>query len=181
MGIVLDVADLVRGRRKEVQAVLHPLAKKGRPIPCSFVPHPRAKVICGHGGSPDRNHRRIWFPTYANGIQGQYHEMWYPRNGECEWWLERAYFSLRRIVRTIHQVEIILCIHSDPMCDDPDPAGLYKRGPHLHVDLAQSPLPDAHFPLNLGQLEEVLSSCDNLSQAMSRAIKIVRDEVIPRF
>ena len=181
MPVMLNVANLIPGRLKKVQAILRPLAKKGKPVPCNFVPNPRAKSICGHGGGPGQDHTNIWFPTSVNGIQGQYHEIWYPLGGEHEWWMERAYFGIRRVVRTLAKAEEILCVHSDPMCDVDDPVGSYKRGPHLHVSVAQSPIAKAHFPLNLGHLEDVLSSCDNLSQAISLAIKVVCDEVISRL
>lgn len=95
--------------------------------------------------------------------------------------MERAYFSLRRIISPLAKVEEILCIHSDPLCCDAEPVGSYKRGPHLHVSIAQAPIPDAHFPLALGHLQHVLESCDALSQAMALAIRVVRDEVVSRF
>lgn len=181
MPVFLNVKDLFRGRLKGVQVMLRHLGYAGRPVPCQFVPNPRCKIICAHGGGTVQEHTNVWFPTCASGIQGQYHEVWYPQNGEQEWWMERAYFSLRRVVRAVMSTEELLCIHSDPMCKDADPVGTYKKGPHLHVSIARSPVADAHFPLNLGHLEDVLASCENLSQAMSLAIQVVRDEIIERF
>lgn len=181
MSIFLHVKDLIHGRLRGVQVMLRPLGRAGRPVPCQFVPNPKCKIICAHGGGVWQDHTNVWFPTYASDIQGQYHETWYPQDGEQEWWMERAYFSLRRIVRALAKTEELLSIHSDPMCKEADPLGSYKKGPHLHVSVARSPIADAHFPLNLGHLEHVLASCDNLSQAMSLAIQVVRDEVIPRF
>lgn len=68
-----------------------------------------------------------------------------------------------------------------PMCEEPDPLGTYKRGPHLHVSVAKSPIAHSHFSFYLGQLEEVLASCDDLSRAISLALKVVRDEVVARL
>ena len=181
MPIVLDARSLFRGRVREVQVMLRPLTSKGHPIPCGFVSNPKATIICAHRGGPSLDHTSTWFNTSANEIQAQYHEIWYPKDGEHEWWLERAYFGLRRSLTALAKVEEILCIHSDPLCEDTDPLGSYKRGPHLHVSIPQSPVAKAHFPLNLGHLEEVLASCDDLSRAISLAIKVVHDEVVCRF
>ena len=181
MPVVLDAESLHKGRLGAVQVMLRPLGRAGHPVPCRFAPHPRMRIICGHGGGFGKDYKTIWFPTSSAAIQAQYHEIWYPQNGEQEWWMERAYFSLRRIVSALAKVEEILCVHSDPMCEDAEPTGSYKKGPHLHVIVPKSPIAKAHFPLNLGHLKYVLASCDNLSQAMSLAIQVVQDEVVNRF
>ncbi len=184
MPVLLDIDKLLHGRLRAVQAMLKPLAQAGRPIPCAFVPTRKAeisKIICAHGGGHVEDYTNIWFPTNARGVQAQYHEVWYPREEESEWVLERAYFSLRRTFLEITKIEEILCLHSDPLCADPEPLGSYKRGPHLHVSLAPAPIGDAHFPLNLQQLNEVLASCDNLSESLALAICVIQHEIIAKL
>jgi hypothetical protein len=182
MPITLDVKHLLSGRIRRVQRLLGPLA--AHPIGCCFVANPnvRAKVISGHpGGSGHTDHTALWFPTSAADIQGQYYEIWYPLRDEERWWLERAYFSLRRVVRPLAKEEHIICLHCDPSAQDDEPLRTYKRGPHLHVLCVEGPMRKAHFPLNMGHLGQVLTSVDSLTAAMQSAISLIAHEVILRL
>ena len=78
----------------------------------------------------------------------------------------------------------LLALHCDP--NEPDDAdvlkhALYKRGPHIHVSASEQPLPHSHFALNAAHLREVLSSAEQLVQAMSKGIVLVRDQVLDIF
>jgi hypothetical protein len=53
-----------------------------------------------------------------------------------------------------------------------------KRGPHVHVVRAGYPLSRAHFPLNLGHINEVLTTLSTLTAALNTAIQITQAEVI---
>jgi hypothetical protein len=181
MSITLASRKLFNGRVRQVQKILRPLVGKSGQVACCIVGAGRGRVICGRTGGNVHDYEEVWFYTRKQDIQGQYHEIWYPGRDEQEWWLERAYFSLRRVISHVAQVEDILCIHSDPQCGEPEPVASYKRGPHLHVSLAKEPLLHAHFPLNRGHLAQVLESCDSLSEAMALAIKVVSDEVVSRY
>lgn len=122
----------------------------------------------------------MWFGTFCSAVQGQYHEIWTPDAGDT-WKLEKAYFSVRKMCRPLMKVQELVCIHSDPICNDKEPLGTYKRGPHMHFAIAQSPYSKCHVPLNLGDLQHVLASPNNLTEAMGEAIKIVINEVMTRI
>lgn len=57
----------------------------------------------------------------------------------------------------------------------------YKKGPHLHIKAAVDPLPHAHFALNLGHLNDVLTSVESLSEAMKDGILMLKEEVLDRL
>ena len=173
--------DELRRRVVRVQKMLQPLAGVGKQVACAFAPNPRCRIICGRPSGPIDDPTNRWFGTFARTVQAQYHEIWYPERREEHWWLERAYFGIREIINPVVRPKEILCIHSDPGCRDAEPLGSYKRGPHLHVSVGESPLTDAHFPLNLGHLQEILSTCGSLSEAMAAAIKVVCVEVLARM
>ena len=182
--LTLGVDRLVRGRIRQVQELLKPLVRARWPVPCCFVKNAAVKgrIISGHaGGSAHSDHRSLWFPTFTSNVQGEYFEIWYPTDGEEQWMLERAYFTLRRVARPMATYQEILCVHCDPLATDGEPVRTYKRGPHLHVVVAETPVPDAHFPLNLGHLNEVLASIQSLTAAMRTAIEVVCNEVVSRM
>ncbi len=72
-------------------------------------------------------------------------------------------------------------MHCDP--NEPDDSGLlkhaiYKRGPHIHVTAADQPLPHSHIALNVTQIDNVLSSFENLSAAFGSGVVMIRDQVL---
>jgi len=182
MSVLLSADKLMHGRTREVQKMLRPFWQTGKPVSCDFAAHPKGRLITAPRTGTAQQHEGRWFATSSNSIQAQYHEMWYPQNGEREWVLARAYFSLRRVISSsLGSTEDILCIHSEPHWEAEGLPGLCKKGPHLHVSAAKHPIPKVHFPLTLGHIEQVMESCDTLSAAMSLALQVVQEEVVPRF
>ena len=115
------------------------------------------------------------FSTSAQVLRCRYFELWRGSSGR-ELALDRAYFTLLKILPATHDFQELLCIHTDPA----DKNNL-KRGPHLHVSCAPDPLPHCHFPLEFGFLEAVLRDCGSLTSAMQRAIGLVARDVLPKF
>jgi len=180
MPVALSVEQL-ETRIGTVQKLLKPLVGGKHAVPCCFVANPSVpgRILSGHpGGSGHTDHRALWFPTFIKTVQCQYFEIWLPSDGEKRWELERAYLSISRVIRQLGKREDILCVHCDPLTKDSDPLASYRKGPHLHVMLAQAPLPRAHFPLNACHLQQVLASVESLTNAMQSAIGIVCHEVI---
>ncbi|HEY0556722.1 MAG TPA: hypothetical protein VGG20_20870 [Thermoanaerobaculia bacterium] len=107
-----------------------------------------------------------------------YFEAWKSVEDSGLWTLFQAYFSLYQTVRSAHSEREILAIHCDPLEEARAPHALYKQGPHLHVKLAEDPIPHAHFALNRGHLPDVLSSVGSISSAMEMALIMVREQVL---
>ena len=123
----------------------------------------------------------MYFKTFVNDISGQYYEHWRPTDQPEKLRLERAYLNIFLVNRETHRYDKLISIHSDPYEEKNELSYLYKRGPHLHVQKAGHPIPKCHFPLNFTELDNVLSSINNITEALKNAIKIVQDEVLIRY
>jgi hypothetical protein len=137
-------------------------------------------IIGTHDGSPTRSDYRDWrFKTVVPNFQAMYFELW--RRSESRqkefWYLYRAYLSIYQIDHGQQKETEFLCLHCDP--NEPDNAhAIYKRGPHLHINVANHPIPHAHIALNRGHLNEILSSVDTLTTAMEWAVQMLKVEIL---
>jgi hypothetical protein len=122
-----------------------------------------------------RPYRDESFRTSATALRCSYFELWRvaPSNSLV---LDRAYFTLLRVKQASTAFDEILCLHTDPGDHEE-----FKQGPHLHVSCAEHPIPHCHFPLDLGSLAVVLKNCEALTDAMERAIRVIAEDVLPRF
>jgi hypothetical protein len=190
-GIILPSAYLYSERISHVQELLRPLCD-GDTIHCQFVPGTSgsSKVISSksrQAKTPDNYHD--WrFPTKAAPrIWFHYYEIWNLIGVGRDCKINRAYFHLYIIDRPSQKFDQIICVHSDPDEQPADPSDekltrqcRYKRGPHLHV-LTAGELAKCHFPLNLGHLDQVLSSIDDLTKALADAVEVVRNEIVELY
>lgn len=150
----------------------------------------RKKAIAAHGGGaqPDSDFQSWRFQTVARTVECQYYELWGFSPNQRTAFLDKAYLHLYRknANRTTDQ---LICIHTDPYLEcenDVDAlAFTYRQGLHLHVSLSEQPLPKCHFPLVLSHVErhldDMLSSVENLTATIKRAVQAVRLEVMSRF
>ncbi|HWF67920.1 MAG TPA: hypothetical protein VN670_11470 [Acidobacteriaceae bacterium] len=69
----------------------------------------------------------------------------------------------------------IVALHCDPNEARAERHYRYKAGPHIHMSTAVDPLHHAHIGLNNDDLEDVLSSIDNLTNALRLAILMIDD------
>jgi hypothetical protein len=106
-----------------------------------------------------------------------YFELW-KRIDEDLWFLDRAYLNMYKTDPATRQESKFLSLHCDPNEPDEAPHAIYKKGPHLHVQAADDPFPDAHIALAGRDLGPVLSSVDSLSRAIGWAVCMLRDEVL---
>lgn len=119
------------------------------------------------------------FLTSTLGIRANYYEKWNPVPEATLAYLDRAYLTIYQRKGPLEEAEL-LALHCDP--DEPDGEGaIYKRGPHLHIVAAESPIPKAHIALAITHLSEVLASASNLMEALGRCIIMIRDEVLARY
>jgi hypothetical protein len=74
----------------------------------------------------------------------------------------------------------LLALHCDP--EEPDgERAVYKRGPHVHISIAEPPVKDAHIALARGHLDEVLANVGSLMEALNWCIIMIRDELLSRY
>jgi len=190
-GLILPSSYLYTDRVGRVQELLRPLCD-GDAIHCMFVPGTRgnSKVISSlsHQGKTPDNYHDWRFPVRgAPKVWFNYFEIWNLTNNGKECRLNRAYFHLYLIDRPAQKLDQIVCVHSDPDELPLDPNDdkqnrlcLYKRGPHLHI-LTAGELAKCHFPLNLGQIDQVLSTIEDLTKAIADAVEIVRYEIVEMY
>jgi hypothetical protein len=171
-------------RSRKVSKLLLPLRPSKIPVGCKTCPQPfrGCKVIAAHDGTKSVESFGDWyFKTFAPDIVCQYYELWQPFRNDSKLHLFRAYLNLSLVNRSDYKFEKLLSIHCDPCEDNSNAIGRYKRGPHLHVQKAEYPIPECHFPLNFTELDRVLSSVDSVTEALANAIEIVRTEVLLRY
>ena len=177
MAIELDQKGVV-ARLPKVSSLLRPLRTDEKPVGCDFDRSAigAGRIIAAHDGPipAGGNYRSWYFRTAIDGLRGQYFEVW--REAGQLFTLSQAYLHLYRIGANAAELDEIVALHSDPA-----DTNKYKIGPHIHVALAEHPLPRCHFALDLGRLEEVTSTIASLDTALQRAIQLVADEVLGAY
>ena len=142
------------------------------------------RIIALHGGNPVGAYRDWRFSTVVSWLNGNYFEQWFltdPPRSHRLWYLRRAYLHLYTLNRSEQTEREFLALHCDPNEAETESHWRYKRGPHLHVKCAPFPFPKAHLALNLGELDQVLSSPDSISAAMAAGITLIRERVIDLY
>jgi len=163
-------------RGDQIRKFLVPLAKApGGPAWQTRTPV-GSFIIGTHDGSPSASDYRDWrFSTIIPGYRAMYFELWIKQ--DPKWYLDRAYLSIFRIEHGSRDETELLCLHCDPN-EPPGEHTLYKIGPHLHIVLAEHPIPHAHIALNKCHLDDVLLSLRSLSAAMAEAVLLIREEIL---
>lgn len=139
-------------------------------------------IIAAHSGlTPGGGYTSWRFSTIASDYPALYYEIWLQDRRDAEvWHLQRAYlhiYKINRIRREEPEAEYVL-LHCDPTELETSPHGIYKRGPHLHIQVAPDPLRHAHIALNLGHLPAVLIDAQSFTNALRTSVKMLRDEVL---
>ena len=169
------VRTLIRPLRPERNG--HPVDAQGQ-IVFTREGNGRKAVVTIKDTGSGLSYRDWFFRTSANLIRAQYFEIWISNESESEWQLCQACLHLFLVQSHDDPLEEILAIHCEPSLLATSDKLRFKRGPHVHLKAAKHPIGKAHFPLNLGHLEEVLSTIDNLGKALSDAVHIAQLEVI---
>lgn len=172
----LLAADL-HTQQARVRTMLRPLARAAAG-PASAAQTVRGAWILGtHDGSPSLSSHRDWrFATPARAHYAMYYEVWRPVDAK-NYGIQCAYLNIYR--RDVHGDETeLLCLHCDPGEAITAPHAAYKRGPHLHLSIAEKPVKRAHLALHVGRVDEVLADREQLYGALGDAVQMIRDEVI---
>lgn len=181
MSISISMRDIQK-RCRRIEALLSTL-REGARLTCSIGSGggARSRVLVAHEGPlPRREAREIRFRLAGGRLWANYFEIWSASDESKQLDLFKAYLTLFRAAQEGRADELI-AIHCDPSEDGPEPATSYKRGPHLHVIAASDPIPRVHFALDLGQLELLLSSLDELETGWKRLVRMLKVEVVDRF
>lgn len=176
--------DSLNNRTVNIQQLLSPLRKNLPIVACSICLRQShgCKVVAAHDGAKNFEHYDQWqFKTFARDIKCQYYEFWKPFNGHKTLCLNRAYLNLLQKNMATKEYVKLMSIHCDPYEEGAEPQSSYKQGPHLHVQKAEQPIPKCHFPLNLTELENILSSIDNITVALKTSIEIICNELLSRY
>jgi hypothetical protein len=167
-----------------LRKVLEPLTNiKGGPACRQSKGSNRREFIIGayDGSQPAGGYTSWRFGTVAAKYQAMYYEIWLQDRTQIDLWsLERAYLHIYRIdpmKREDPETEYVL-LHCDP--NEPSSAahGIYKQGPHLHVQAAPDPLRHAHVALNLGHLRDILTDAQSFTKAFKLSVTMLREEVL---
>jgi len=178
--------DYLKARPRCVQRMLRPL--RNRELACQILPGPYGGTcaIAAHDGLERETYeaeayRSCSFTTIRPGIRGRYFELWLPDRDRKYWALERAYLTIYRVDIASQEPMEMICLHCDPLTTEDEPLRTYKRGPHLHVEVASDPWPDCHFAMCLSSLDKVMSTSTRLTRAFGSIVQMIRSEVLTRL
>jgi len=176
----IEVADQVLfSRGQEIRRLLSPISKLRDGPAYKLYPSRRREVVfAAHDGSPPTPHFNEWrFATTHNGFRAAYYEKWFNETANL-YYLDRAYLHIYRTDLIKQREEEFLLLHCDP--NEPDDANhsLYKRGPHLHISIAEQPIPHSHIALCLSNLEDVLDSVETLMKALEWSILMIQEQFL---
>ncbi len=124
-----------------------------------------------------QNFRDWRFQTISQNITANYHEIWY-NLGKGKYFLERSYFHLYTIVEEELKENEYILLHCDASEPDNSPHSLYKQSPHIHVEVAEQPIPKAHIALYNGRLAEVLKSRATYNAALKESIEMLNSQIL---
>jgi hypothetical protein len=179
------VSDEVVRRGTKFNSILKPILRN----PKSGGPHwsnkPRQGsqiTIIGYDKvlTPDFNNWR--FATFHNNFRAVYFETWLPTDLKKLdiWYLTKAYLNIYLLDRARQEEKEYICLHSDTESEG-DSQSYYKASPHLHIKMAEEPIPKAHIALANYHLAQILSSEKLFFQAMSWGIELICDEILKRI
>lgn len=129
-------------------------------------------------GDPD-----MWsFTTFVERIQGRFIEVWLPDNARADSYT-CAGMSLKLFEqhRPFDEPHDIIAVHAELHLDGKEDLAKFKRGPHLHVESSYDPMPRCHFPLNLANLNHVVTSIKGLNAALKDFVRVLQHDLLPRY
>ena len=135
------------------------------------------KIIATHEGSPVLSDFTCWrFATKSRGYWAGYYEIWSLVPGTNNTFeLEKAYLTVYR-----GESEFV-CLHCDPAESGIGKKIEYKQSPHLHVEVAESPVHKAHISICVGNNAAVLADIGNLTRTFERGIEMIKLEIMDRI
>jgi hypothetical protein len=117
------------------------------------------------------------FKTLCENIKGNYHEIWI-NHGNGNYFLYRSYFHLYKVSESDKTEAEYILLHCDASEPDDTPHSIYKQSPHIHIEVAENPVPKMHFALYNGRVKETLKGIDSFNQALKESIEMINDQVM---
>lgn len=123
----------------------------------------------------DTDYRDWRFKSEIENFTCSYFEIWIPIESN-QYYLDRAYFHLY-----FNDNEYVL-LHSDPNEHLDEEVRYvnyeYKQSPHIHIKVAEQPLPHSHLALNTYDLNTILSNISQFDIAMEQGIVMIAREIL---
>ena len=167
----------IYSRAAKVRKMLKIISKSQHGPASDFRAGGMWQVIGIHDGSPPSQKYDSWrFATKHPRFRAQYYERWM-RFDNNNYYLERAYLHLYLTERSQPEERPYILLHCDPNEDEDSEHYIYKRNPHIHIQVAEQPIPHSHFALCLVNIDDVLSSLDKFDDALEHILFMVIDQV----
>ena len=169
----------VFSRKREVELLLRPLAQGVNRFTCDKINAGNKTVLYAvRGPTKTTDAHRDWrFRSFVDTIVFRYTESWVSV-GEGNFDLSHFSLGLHKSSDRTDDKEW-LSFDCEPTHSESDPHGIYKQGPHLHIKVANDPLPHVHFPLiTATYLPQVLDSSDTLFCAVSDIVATLKEQVL---
>ena len=178
--VVINQSEL-QARTLVVQKLLRPVAnvKSGPSIKRASATTSDIVLAAHDGPEPTASSYRQWrFQAFGKRLKVQYFERWMMFE-DRSLYLDLAYLHFFE-GRSNEEREVLL-LHCDP--NEPASAehSKYKRGPHLHLAFVGDAFKHSHVALEHNYLDSILTSCETLTESFSRAIQMVREEILLNF
>jgi hypothetical protein len=174
--VILSADDLHR-RSARIRTLLRPVARAQAGPATESVKLGDLWIIGTHDEVRVTGNYRDWrFATPVARHHAMYFEAWKSIDGRRFRW-QSAALNIYRRMRADSEEEII-CLHCDPADSPAVPHARYKRGPHIHVSAAGSPLKRAHLALHVQQVDAILQRCDSIHEHLASGVQMIRDEVL---
>lgn len=176
--IVETIDKLQKSRNADLVKIFSTIAYRKRNINVrSFSVSGSLILGISDGLETGQNYRDWRFQTISENIKANYHEVWV-NQGRGKYFLDRSYFHLYKVIEEgLTESEYILlhCDASEPMTT---PHSVYKQSPHIHVEVAEQPIPKAHFALYNGRLVEVLKNRASFDAALLDSIAMLNSQIL---
>lgn len=176
--LFLTQEDLIK-RAPKLRKLLRPLYHmNGGPPAMTLTKKNEYYLGAADTGYQDKLDHRQWrFKTLNKSFYAEYFERWIYKEAKDIWRLERAYLHIKKIIDHNNLIDY-LALHCDPLIMKDENHYIYKVGPHLHIECAEYPIPKSHFALFLIDIEKILASVDDLTEALSTAIQMIKEQVL---
>lgn len=176
--IIESIESLQKERRDDLMKIFSPIAQRKKNININNHSVTGSLIFGISDGRQAGKDFRSWrFQTVSQNITAGYFEIW-TNFGKGKYFLERSYFHLYLLVEEeLREAEYIL-LHCDASEPDNTPHGKYKQSPHIHIEVAEQPIPRAHIALYNGQLPEVLKSRASFNNALYDSIEMLNTQVL---
>jgi len=176
--IIESIENLNKERRGDLLKIFSPIAQRKRNININGHSVAGSFIFGISDGRQTGQDFRNWrFQTIAQNITASYFETW-TNSGRGKYFLERSYFHLYTLIEEdLKEAEYIL-LHCDASEPDNTPHAKYKQSPHIHVEVAEPPIPRAHIALYNGRLPEILKSRTSFNNALYDSIEMLNSQVL---